>query len=181
VSSVRCFVLCSYKGRLFQGDDLSRATVWLIEEAARAVHQRDTEPSTSAVDDATSADLPVTKRMRPSSPSTGTPLNVLDELLGTSAAECEASVDDQVRTYLAQPTISRNLSPCDWWRDNHTMFPAVAAVARCYLSAPSTSVPSERLFSAAGIVYTDRRNRLLPERAEMLLFIKHNLRYASSI
>ena len=25
------------------------------------------------------------------------------------------------------------------------------------------------------LVYTDRRNRLLPERAEMLLFVKHNL------
>ena len=43
-----------------------------------------------------------------------------------------------------------------------------------YISAPATSVPSERLFSDTGEVYYDRRNRLVPERAEMLLFINLN-------
>jgi len=62
-----------------------------------------------------------------------------------------------------------------WWRENAKLYPNVAMVARRFLSAPSTSVPSERLFSSADLVYTDRRNRLLPERAEMLLFVKHNL------
>ena len=33
---------------------------------------------------------------------------------------------------------------------------------------------SERLFSGAGDVYDDKRNRLAPEKAEMLLFIKNN-------
>jgi len=48
-------------------------------------------------------------------------------------------------------------------------------VAQRYLSVPPTSVPSERLFSSAGLLDTDRRNRLLPERSEQLLFTKHNL------
>jgi len=43
------------------------------------------------------------------------------------------------------------------------------------LSAPPTSVASERLFSSAAQIYTDRRLRLLPKRADMLLFVKHNL------
>lgn len=51
----------------------------------------------------------------------------------------------------------------------------VARVARVYFSAPSTSVPSERLFSSAGLAYTDRRNRLDGDRAEQLLVVKHNL------
>ena len=77
--------------------------------------------------------------------------------------------------FLLQPNIPRQASATASWRDNAAMYPDVAAVAQRYLSAPSTSVPSERLFSSAGLLYTDRRNRLLPERAEQLLFIKHNL------
>ena len=51
----------------------------------------------------------------------------------------------------------------------------LSEVARRYLSAPSTSVPSERLFSAAGELYSDSRTRLSPDKAEMLLFIKYNI------
>jgi len=42
--------------------------------------------------------------------------------------------------------------------------------ARKFLSAPPTSVASEQLFSAAGQIYSDRRNSLLGENAEKLSF-----------
>ena len=50
-----------------------------------------------------------------------------------------------------------------------------ACVVKRDLSAPPTSVASERLYSSASHVFTDRRNRLGPKKADMLLFIKHNL------
>ena len=37
-----------------------------------------------------------------------------------------------------------------------------------------TLVQSERLFSSAGCIYSERRNRLSSERAKVLLFIKSN-------
>jgi len=46
-------------------------------------------------------------------------------------------------------------------------------MARKFLSAPPTSVPSERLFSGVGILYDEQRNRISPEHAEMLLSIKY--------
>ena len=43
------------------------------------------------------------------------------------------------------------------------------------IGAAATSVPSIRVaFSQAGIVYEEHRNRILPENAERLLFIKGN-------
>jgi len=58
-----------------------------------------------------------------------------------------------------------------------TRYPRVADVAKRYPSAPSTSVPSERLFSSAGDLYTDSRSGLSGRLADMLLFIKHNLKF----
>jgi len=64
---------------------------------------------------------------------------------------------------------------CDWWCHYHHLYPNVARIAKHYLCAPPTSVASERLFSSASRVFTHRRNRLAPKKADMLLFIKHNL------
>ena len=50
----------------------------------------------------------------------------------------------------------------------------LSQLAKCDLSAPPTSVASERLFSVAGDIYDEKRNRLAPERAEMILFINKN-------
>ena len=40
-----------------------------------------------------------------------------------------------------------------WWHDNKGLL--LAQVARRFLSATATSVPSKRLFSLAGIVYKE--------------------------
>ena len=115
--------------------------------------------------------------------TTPSSLDCLDALLSSSSSsqsQC-SPVRDEVERYLAMDVIGRRKPdgtyncPLDWWRDNESRFPAVARVARRFLGAPPTSVPSERLFSAAGQIYTDRRSSLMPERAELLLFLKHNL------
>jgi len=50
----------------------------------------------------------------------------------------------------------------------------------CQHPPPHTSVGSERLFSAAGDMYSDQRMQLAPERAEMLLFIREKCNYISN-
>ena len=52
---------------------------------------------------------------------------------------------------------------------------AAAKLAEYYLTPPATSVDVERLFSTAGDVLTDERNRLKPENASKILFLKENL------
>lgn len=62
----------------------------------------------------------------------------------------------------------------DWWAKNQSTYPATAIVAHHMLAIPATSVQSERLFSATGRLISKLRSRLLPETAEMLVFLNKN-------
>nr|XP_055063027.1 zinc finger BED domain-containing protein 4-like [Misgurnus anguillicaudatus] len=65
----------------------------------------------------------------------------------------------EMQSYLSEPQIPRSEQPVVYWRTNKSRFPALAEVARAYLSAPCTSVESERLFSSASHVLDEKRNR----------------------
>ena len=56
-----------------------------------------------------------------------------------------------------------------YWKNNEQSKPLLAKLACCFLRAPPGSVPSESLFSTAGDIADGKRNRLLPEKVEMLL------------
>ena len=104
------------------------------------------------------------------------PLSCLADLLeDDSGPRATANIKQQVAAYLLQPRLPLSKDPLAWWSANEHLYADVAAVARRFLSAPPTSVDSERLFSSAGNIYTDKRNGLLPEKADKLLFLKHNL------
>ena len=57
----------------------------------------------------------------------------------------------------------------------HEQFPELTRIVRIIHSVPATSVPSESLFSRAGLTQTYLRNRLEPSHLEQLTFIKDNL------
>ena len=82
--------------------------------------------------------------------------------------------------YLSEPLLEFHSSNCfTWWNNNKSRFPLLAKMAQRYLTAPPTSVPSERVFSGASDIYDEKRNRLSPEKAEVLLFIKNNFKLQS--
>lgn len=87
-----------------------------------------------------------------------------------------AAYNAELDKYLAQPLLSREENPLLWWRLHTKEYPKLTPLVLKYLSAPPSSVNSERLFSAAGRIYTENRNRLLPQNAEMLLFIMKNIK-----
>jgi hypothetical protein len=72
------------------------------------------------------------------------------------------------------PIIKRTDDPIKWWKQNIGNFQPLKNLVLKFLSCPPSSVESERLFSAAGSVCTETRNRLLPENADMLFFIMKN-------
>ena len=85
-------------------------------------------------------------------------------------------VKSEVTGYLAFNPISRKDDPLNWWKEKKQAFPHISKLVMKYLSAPSSSVYSERLFSEKGNIYEEHRNRMLPRNGEMLAFLHHNLK-----
>ena len=108
--------------------------------------------------------------------------SLFDEMLAESEENfvghsCENSAEIMVEMYLKEPVLSHveHIHPLTYWKEKKPLWPCLVDLACKYLSIPPSSVASERLFSSAADVLSPERNRMLPEKAEMLLFLKKNL------
>lgn len=96
-----------------------------------------------------------------------------DSLVATSIPPRDdpGGIDVELRQYLNQLVISRNTNPFQYWQTLKHAYPILFRIAMTYLSVVATSVPSECLFSKAGIIKSDLRNRLTGEKLNALLFL----------
>jgi hypothetical protein len=96
-------------------------------------------------------------RENESSPKKAKVQRVLDFLLDDDSQDnAESEITDFMRERADPDTDS-----LVWWKDNSDKYSRLSVLARRYLAVPSTSVPSERIFSAAGLIVAKLRNRLL--------------------
>ena len=103
------------------------------------------------------------------------------ELLGAYyIAPSTDNVEKEVDSYLKDPPPLLDSSPTEWWKTNESRFPRLAILARQYLCIPATSVPCERVFSAAGLTVTRLRSRLTPEHVDMIIFLNKNALFMSN-
>ena len=82
--------------------------------------------------------------------------------------------DPEFVMYENEREIGRNENPLEWWRSNKSKYPRIGKMAYRYLSIMASSAPSERMFSASGHLTSDRRSRLTPNNANILLFLNKN-------
>ncbi|GMF29752.1 unnamed protein product [Phytophthora fragariaefolia] len=76
---------------------------------------------------------------------------------------------DEFTLYLsAIKTVRSNDDPLLWWRVNRAKFPNLSRIARKWLGAVATSVPSERAFSTSGNILTVKRSSLAPSMVRYL-------------
>ncbi|XP_071051059.1 E3 SUMO-protein ligase ZBED1-like [Onthophagus taurus] len=85
------------------------------------------------------------------------------------------SAEAQIKQYLDLPLVDRKLNPLDFWESKKEMFPELYKLANKYLCVPATSVPSERVFSKAGELTKDRRNRLSSNMINEIMFLNSNM------
>lgn len=98
---------------------------------------------------------------------------VVDKKLTESSAHLTpyTSAAMMVKQYIELPYLDRKCDPLQFWNDKKCLFPQLSEIAQKYLCIPASSVPSERIFSKAGILCNDRRNRLAPKKINQILFL----------
>ena len=100
----------------------------------------------------------------------------IEEVLGgSSQVTGKKSGGNEIDNYMMEPKVDIKTNPLDWWRQNQRRFPILAILARRFLCIPATSASSERVWSAAGNIYSKKRCRLHPETACAQLFLHNNL------
>eukprot|EP00227_Mantoniella_beaufortii_P006133 CAMPEP_0197613694 /NCGR_PEP_ID=MMETSP1326-20131121/59148_1 /TAXON_ID=1155430 /ORGANISM="Genus nov. species nov., Strain RCC2288" /LENGTH=771 /DNA_ID=CAMNT_0043182559 /DNA_START=957 /DNA_END=3272 /DNA_ORIENTATION=+ len=102
------------------------------------------------------------------------PMSFLEkQSLANSAGRLQQ--DDEVSLYLMmRPTPIRGETSLDFWRKKESELPILAKVARRFLGIDATSCEPERVFSAAGMLVTALRSRLLPWKVEAMMFLHLN-------
>ena len=88
----------------------------------------------------------------------------------------DVDVESEIQLYINSPCVRDETGDIlSWWKQHETDFPNLAELAKKYLNIPASSASSERNFSAAGLVISERRTRLSTENVDSILFLHDNL------
>lgn len=91
---------------------------------------------------------------------------------GVTSKNSGNAIPDEFSLYLRAPPERIQQNPILYWKHMADTFPVLSSVALRYVPTIATLVPSERLFSEAGQILRDQRNRLTSDLANKLLFLK---------
>ncbi|XP_034073833.1 zinc finger BED domain-containing protein 1-like [Gymnodraco acuticeps] len=94
--------------------------------------------------------------------------------LSTSTMSTQLQTDRELKMYQDMPPTMTSDDPAAWWWNKRTTYPLLSEVALSYLCVQASSTPSERVFSTAGDTICPERSRILPEKADMLIFLNKN-------
>ena len=92
-----------------------------------------------------------------------------------SSATAGETLQAELERYDASKIVHQDGQPIDFWKSANTQYPLLSVVAYKLLAIPATSVPSERLFSTAGLVVSKLRASTSPENAAKILVLNKNI------
>ena len=81
---------------------------------------------------------------------------MLDFLLDDSS---EDNAESEITAFMRERA-DPDTDSLAWWKDNSDKYSRLSVLVRRYLAVPAISVPSERIFSAAGLIVTKLRHCL---------------------
>jgi len=89
-----------------------------------------------------------------------------------SIANSNSDMEPELRQYLNLPLVIIDENVLKVWETYKSVFPNLFKLAQKYFSTVASSVPSERLFSKAGNILTEKRNRISEKRISKLCFLQ---------
>lgn len=119
--------------------------------------------------------------IQPVVPETSADQNSLSEHFDLKAATVKStntpvsSAEVVVTWYLQMHLVNRQKDPFNFWKTHISVFRELYKLATKYVCVPATSVPCERIFSKAGLIINDRRNRLSGKNLESVIFLNGNI------
>ena len=99
--------------------------------------------------------------------------DIFESLGKTSSQGHERQSRDELSQFLALNQVNSKVQPLDWWKANESAFPTMAKMAKDYLAAQDSSVPSEEIFSSAADLVTQDRNRLSDTSISKAMCLKY--------
>lgn len=103
---------------------------------------------------------------------------VLAMLLSVSSDEEEGQLEEEgskMKAYIQDCTKS-STGLREWWLKKEERNPKLSRAAKRIHRIPTTSTPSERIFSKSGFIASKARSALLPGNVNKLVFLPHNLK-----
>lgn len=97
-----------------------------------------------------------------------------EESHNEGAEDHSVIVGKEVDRYLSDERLAISKNPLEWWLNHQYVYPHCALLAKKLLGIPTTSVPSERVFSTAGNIVTKKRSSLSPANVDRLVFLAEN-------
>ena len=101
----------------------------------------------------------------------------------TEAGNNNVTLEDMVTAEIRRYQVAKGIKletdgvyncPLSWWKENHLKYPHIWKLAQRILAVPSTSAPSERVFSSAANIVNKKRVSLKPENVDLLVFLRGN-------
>ena len=86
-----------------------------------------------------------------------------------------SAVKKESKHYEDYPYATSDEDVLKWWKARSEVFPVLSSLARHYLCVPAASSKSERVFSTAGNIVTQKRTRLNAEKVEKMVVLKENM------
>ncbi len=83
------------------------------------------------------------------------------------------STDKCLERYKAEPYVSIDTCPLQWWSAHSGAHGKLAHIAKRYLATPASAVPCERLFSLAGHIVQKKRSALSSENVYKLVSLSN--------
>ncbi|CAF0926191.1 unnamed protein product [Rotaria sordida] len=103
-----------------------------------------------------------------------------DDLPVTTTAIHQAEIDNYLKFGIyksnescsanASPSSDQEYNPLHFWKQNHSLYPRLAKIAKRVFAVPATSAAVEREFSLAGNIVTKKRSKLSSETVNDIIF-----------